>query len=643
MDAWAGQILHVDLARKKIWKEPLSERLGEKFIGGRGINAKFLYDLVRDPRVDPLDPENVLIFGTGPLTGTTAPSSGRLTVTCKGPITNLYLKTSMGGQWGAELKFAGYDHLIIYGAAKAPAYLWINDTDVEIKSAADYWGMNLRETDEALKRALNEKEAKIAAIGPSGENLVKFAAIMNSVYHAAGRGGAGAVMGSKKLKAIVTRGTGSITVANPEKFTALAIEAREALAESANALGLYNYGTSGGVEAWNETGDLPCFNFQAPRDDNAPRITGEYFVKAGYLQRRVGCFSCSISCHRYTVVEKGPFAGVYSGGPEYETCYALGSGTGVFDTAALLKANELCNILGLDTISTGNVIQWAMESYERGVLTKEDTDGLDLKFGNAEALVQVIPLIARREGKLGDLLAEGVKRAADKTGHDSWKWAMSNSKSLTMSGTDTRFTKGYALAFAVNPRGPDHLHSQVLGEYGGSPDAIALIEKITGDKKWASPIYTEYRPEIVRFYEDAYSVTDALGFCTFTGRVVHTNPDYMSEIFTAATGIAMSADRLMLIGRRILTLEKCFNVRLGADRKLDDLPYRMMQEPAPPGARQEGTTNAPEELNAMLDRYYELHGWDPKTSWPHRKTLELLDLNDIAKELEELGSLPGEP
>lgn len=642
LDAWVGQLLHVDLTKEKIWKEPFSEHLGEKFIGGRGLNAKFLYDLVRDPQVDPLGPENVLIFGTGPLTGTTAPSSGRSTVTCKGPITNLYLKTSMGGQWGAELKFAGYDHLIIYGTAKAPSYLWINDTDVELRPAADYWGLDVRETDHALKRDLNEKEAKITTIGPAGENQVKFAAIMNSVYHAAGRGGAGAVMGSKKLKAIATRGTGAITVADPEKFTELAINARKALTESTPALGLYNYGTSGGVEAWNAMGDLPCFNFQAAQDDKAPFITGEYFVKAKYLQRRVGCFACSISCHRYTVVEAGPYAGVYSGGPEYETCYALGSGTGVFDTAALLKANELCNILGLDTISTGNVIQWAMETYEHGVLTKEDTNGLNLKFGNAETLVQVIPLIAWRKGKLGDLLAEGTQRAADKIGHDSWKWAMNNSKGLTMSGTDTRFTKGYALAFAVNPRGPDHLHSQVLGEYGGSPDAIALIEKITGDKKWASPIFPDYRPEIVRFYEDVYSVTDALGFCTFTGGVVHTNPDYMSEIFTAATGIAMSSEHLLLIGRRILTLEKSFNVRLGTDRKLDDLPYRMMREPAPPGARQEGVINSPEELNAMLDRYYELHGWDLKSSWPRRETLEHLDLKDVAKELEELGKLPEE-
>ena len=209
-----------------------------------------------------------------------------------------------------------------------------------------------------------------------------------------------------------------------------------------------------------------------------------------------------------------------------------------------------------------------------------------------------------------------------------------------MSGTDTRFTKGYALAFAVNPRGSDHLHSQVLGEYGGSSDAIALIEKITGDKKWATPIYTNYRPEIVRFYEDAYTVTDALGFCTFTGKTVHTNPDYMSEIFEAATGIVMSAKRLMLTGKRILTLEKSFNVRLGADRKFEDLPYRMMHDPAPAGSRLEGATNSPDELNTMLDRYYELHGWDRKTSWPYRKTLEQLDLKDMVIELEELNRLP---
>jgi aldehyde:ferredoxin oxidoreductase len=500
--------------------------------------------------------------------------------------------------------------------------------------------MDLRETDTALKQDLNENDAKITAIGPAGENLVKFAAIMNSVYHAAGRGGAGAVMGSKRLKAIVTKGTGSITVANPERFTELAIEARKDLANHPVIQGMYNYGTSGDLETINEMGRLPCFNFRATRDERASLITGHHLVKAGYLRRRVGCFSCAISCHRYTVVDEGPFAGAYSGGPEYETCFALGSGVGVFDTEAVIKANELCNIFGLDTISTGNVIQWAMESYEREVLTKKDTDGFDLRFGNMEALAHVIPLIAHREGKLGELLADGVKEAADKLGHDSWKWAMSNSKGLDLAGTDTRFTKGYALAFAVNPRGPDHLHTQVLAEFGGSPEAIELIEKITGDKKWASSVYIEYRPEIVRFYEDVYTVTDALGFCTFTEEVVHTNPEFMSEIFMAATGVPMQAKKLMLTGKRILTLEKCFNIRLGADRKFDDLPYRMMHEPAPPGSHQEGATNSPQELNMMLDRYYELHGWDSQTSWPYRETLNHLDLDDVANELQTLNKLP---
>jgi aldehyde:ferredoxin oxidoreductase len=232
-----------------------------------------------------------------------------------------------------------------------------------------------------------------------------------------------------------------------------------------------------------------------------------------------------------------------------------------------------------------------------------------------------------------------VKRAVEKVGMHTLKWAMINSKGLEHSGVDTRFTKGYALSFAVNPRGPDHLHTQVLAEYGASPEALALIKKITGDEKWASPFYTEYRAEIVRYYEDCYAVTDALGFCTFTGSVIHENPKVMAEVFSAATGIPISGEEIMLIGRRILTLEKCFNVREGADRKLDDLPWRMMNEPAPPG-RLEGAVTSREELDKMLNKYYELHGWDPNTSWPYRETLVALGLDDVAEELDKIGKLP---
>lgn len=638
MYAWAGTILHVDLTKGKIWKQPLPKKLGATFLGARGINAKLLWDYIRKPGIDPLSSENVLIFGVGTLTGTTAPSSGRTTITCNGPITNLYLKTNMGGHWGAELKFAGYDHLVLHGASENPVYLWIHNDDIEIGDATHLWGMDVRETDETLKNELGDKGVRIAYVGPAGENLSNIAAVMNSVYHSAARGGVGAVMGSKKLKAIAVRGTGKVTVRNPEKFNETALAVRQAFAKAGGRL--HDHGTAGSLGNVNEKHVLPAYNYKVGHVENVRPLTGQYLIESGYLRRRVGCFSCSVSCHRYCTITEGPYAGTYTGGPEYETLCALGAGTGVFDTEAVIKANELCNITGLDTISTGNVIQWAMESYERGVLTKEDTDGIELKFGNTDALVKLITMIACREGKIGNLLADGVKRAAEKVGKDSWKWAVCNSKGLEQSRVDTRSAKAYALAFAVNPRGPDHLHTETFAEFGLSDDSIALIEKITGDKKWASPYYTEYRPEIVRWHEDCYAATDSLGFCAFTSTACYdVTPMNMAEMFSAATGIEIDEKGIMFIGRRIVTLEKCFNVREGADRKLDDLPWRLMHEPAPTGPAK-GTMNSPTELNEMLDKYYRLHEWDLKTSWPYKETLEKLELKYVAEELEKLGRLP---
>lgn len=638
--AWVGKILHIDLAKKKIWTEKLTKELGVRFLGARGINAKLLWDLIKKPGIDPFSPENVLIFGAGTLTGTVAPSSGRTTITCKGPSTNLYLKTNMGGHWGAELKFAGYDHIVLHEASKSPVYVWISDDYVELRDASHLWGLNVRETDESLKQDLDDREVKVACVGPAGENLVRFAAIMNSVYHAAGRGGAGAVMGSKNVKAIAVRGTKTITIRDPDKFREVAHSARESLAKDSGAQSLYNYGTSGSIEPVNELHAFPNYNFRSGHLENVKPLTGQNLVEKGYLKRRVGCFSCTISCHRYCSVDEGVYAGTFTGGPEYESFCALGGGTWVIDTEAVLKANELCNLLGLDTISTGNVIQWAMETYERGILSKKDTDGIDLTFGNSEALIKTVEMIGYRKGKIGSLLAEGVKRAAEKVGKDSWKWAICNSKGLEQSSVETRVAKSYALAFAVNPRGPDHLHTETFAEFGASPEAIALIEKITGDKKWASPHYTEFRPEIVRWHEDCYAVTDSLGFCAFTSTAAYgVTPSNMAEMFSSATGIPMTEKEIMLAGRRIVTLEKCFNVREGADRKLDDLPWRLMHEPVASGPTK-GFMNSEEEMNGMLDKYYTLHGWDLKTSWPYKETLGMLKLKDVANELQKLNKLP---
>lgn len=633
------KMLYLDLSKGKTHKKAVPKGLRKNFLGDRGINAKLLWDLM-EPNIDCFDHANVLIFGTGPLTGTIAPCNGRSSVTCKGAVTNLYLKTSFGGHWSAELRFAGYSHLVLMGAAKEPVYLWIDDEDVELRNARDLWGQNVRGTNKTLKEELGDESVKIACIGPAGENLVRFANVSCDIYHSASRGGAGAVMGSKNLKAIAVRGTGQIPVEKPQKLYDVAMDIRAALRNDAAAKHLALYGTSGSMPAKNEVYSMAGRNWTIPHVEDPYPISGQGLLDKGYLVRRGGCFGCNIGCFRYAVVRSGPYAGTRTGGLQLVAWSTFGAGIDVYDMEYVIKANDLCDDLGLDQSSSGHAIEWAMECYERGVLSKKDTEGVDLKFGNAEAVINLLPKIARREGKLADILAEGVQRAARRIGKESWKWAACNSKGLPTTRADQRVSKAYALAFAVNPRGADHLHTETIAEWGMTTEAIELVEKITGDKKWASPIYTEYRPEIVIWHEDTYAATESLGLCVFTSTNSYcVNLSNMAEMFAATTGFKMNEKEMQNAGRRILTLEKCFNVREGADRKLDDLSWRMMHEPMPSGPNK-GMMNSREELDRMLDQYYALHGWDRETSWPYRETLDSLGLKDVSKQLENMTKLP---
>jgi aldehyde:ferredoxin oxidoreductase len=477
-------------------------------------------------------------------------------------------------------------------------------------------------------------------IGPAGEKLVRAASIQCSVYHAAGRGGGAAVMAKKNLKAISVKGTKAVRVKDPKKFAAIAKEMRDSLRNDSGSIGLHQFGTSASVAAVNELHALPGKNWQTGYTPSVYPITGQALVEKGYLKRRVACFGCTIGCHRYSTIEKGPHAGIATGGPEYETFGALGNGPCVVDTEGVILADEICNRLGLDTITAGGVCQWAIESYERGVLTKADTDGLELGWGKLPELLKMLEALGTRKGKLGNLLGDGLKIATKKVGKDSYKWAIMNSKGLEQSNVETRSAKAYALAFAVNPRGNDHLMTETFAEFGSSPEAVALIEKVTGDKKWASPHFTEYRAEIVRWHEDCYEITEALGFCVFTSTAAFgVNPDNMARLYEAATGIPMTEKDIMLTGRRVVNLEKAFNITRGATRQHDDLPWRLMNEGAASGPLK-GAMNSRAEMDGMLDRYYTLHEWDLKTSWPYRETFEKLQLKDVADYIGKLGKLP---
>jgi aldehyde:ferredoxin oxidoreductase len=630
-----GDILFVDLTHRTVRREPFTKELALGYIGSRGLNSKLLWELTQSG-VDPLKPDNPLIFGTGPMTGTFAPCSGRISITCKSPTTNLYLKTNVGGGWGGPFRFTGHSTIALTGASKNPVYLWIDDEEVEFRDARHLWGKDVRSVDETIKSELGDQNIRVAAIGPGGENQVMFASIMTSNYNAAGRGGAGAVMGSKKLKAIAVRGTKPVEVADPDAFEAVVAETWRKLKEQSGARGLHLYGTSGGLMAVNEVHSLPTKNFQGGYFENAYDVSGQGLAEKGYLKRKVACYGCVLGCHRYSEIGEGKETTAYTGGPEYENFAALGAGPFVSDTEAVLRANCLCNIYGLDTISTGSAIQWVFECHQRGL--DFDHDGLTLEWGKGEEVVELVRRIAFREG-IGDLLAKGVKRASEEMGQDSYKWAI-QAKGLEQSRVETRHALSYALAFMVNPRGPDHLMTETLAEFGLSPEMRDLVEQITGHREYADPRRTEGRAEIVRWHEDCYCVTDSLGMCVFTSTAQYfITPEIMARLFSAAVGQTVSEEEIMHLGRKIVTLEKCFNVREGATRKDDVLPWRVMNEESSdfPG---EGAINSFEKMNPLLDRYYERHGWDKKTSWPGRETLDELDLAYVVDDLSAAKKLP---
>ena len=530
-------VLEVDLTNRTIEWTAIPAEDTARFLGGRGIAAALLARHVHGP-IDPLSPAAPIIFSMGTLTGTNAPMTGRSNVTFVSPATGLYCKTNVGGHFGLYARLSGADFIVFRGAADVPVYLWIGNDGIELRDAADLWGRTVRETTHQLEET-HGLDINVACIGPAGEHLVAFAAIMSSVYNAAARGGGGAVMGSKNLKAIaVERPTGMVVPCDEAAFRAVQQDMKAALYADSMADSYYVYGTAASVDLMNETETLPSYNFRQGSIDKIEELTSQYWNEKGLLKGRIGCASCIYACHRFIRIDEGPYAGARSAGPEYETVSALGTGPAVPSIGAVQRANELCNDLGLDTISAGGVIQWAMETRERGLLSEAECDGIDLRFGSEEAITKLPPMIARREG-LGGLLADGVRRAAERVGGESWKWAI-HTRGLEQSRVETRGAMGYALAFAVNPRGPDHLHTECLAEFGMTPEMKSLIADITGDEAYARPDLTEKRAEIVRWHEDIYAVSDALGVCAFVTtaayggepramrqavRVVHRNSD----------------------------------------------------------------------------------------------------------------------
>ncbi len=590
--SWQQKVLRVDLSAGTITTEPLNQEWAEQYLGSRGLASRYLWEEM-DPAADPLSPENVLIFATGPLTGTLASTSGRYTVVTKGPLTGAIAASNSGGKFGAELKYAGYDMLILTGRSPTPVYLDIRDDDVHLKPADDIWGRTVWEADEWLHKQTQDPLTKVAAIGVAGEQGVRYACVVNDLHRAAGRSGVGAVMGSKNLKAIAARGTIGVKEDNAKAFMAVANDVNAELNGSGARRGLMRYGTHAMLDTMQEFGGLPTENFRKMTFDGASRINHEAVTlknRHGHtnLVRNAACFGCTIGCGRLAHIDPEHFSVKgrpqyhdVSGGLEYETAFAFGPVVGVDDLDALTFAGFMMNEHGMDPISFGVTLAAAMELYEIGAITKEQTDGIDLSFGSAEALVVMSEKAGKYEG-FGRELGLGSKRLCEKYGHPELAMV---AKGQEFAGYDGRAMQGMGLGYATSNRGACHLRHDTFEQDMSDPGS-------TG------------KAEAVRTSQDFVAMVDSTGLCLFTTGVW--GYEHFARLVDATCPGKWDVERLRLTGERIWNLERLFNNAAGLTTADDTLPPRMLKDPAPAGF---GKGNVV-ELDVLIPRYYELRGWD---------------------------------
>ena len=598
MYGWFGKVLRVNLTTGKISVEDLNPKVARDFIGARGLGAKFLFDEI-DPKIDPLSPENKLIFANGPLTGTGAPAPSRHMVVTKAPLTGAIANSNVGGFFPAELKFAGYDVVILEGKSRKPVYLWIRNDKVEIHDASELWGKSTIETEDILQ-ANTEEYAKVACIGPAGENLVKFANIISDKGRAAGRSGVGAVMGSKNLKAVAVRGTKGVTVADRDGFRKATMAAFKAI-DTDYTRHFGAYGTPGiTTEFMNKAGVYPTRNFQTGVFESADKMSGEKFADTVWRRGAFGsaCFGCPVACGRRSKVTYPPeFAGEGEG-PEYETIGAFGSVCGVDDIKAISKANFIANEMGFDTITAGDTIGCAMELCERGFLPAKDV-GMELSFGNARAMVELVGKIAHREG-FGDILAEGSYLMAEKYGHPELSMSC---KKQECPMYDPRGTKALAIQYATESRGGDHIR--------GSPQDIDLFGcyhlRLTKDRgiTYEDGLFPKHAPLLAKESQDWISCVDSSGICSFMFYLGE-DEDNLLALLETATGASYGGIKgMMKTGERIFNLERLFNLKAGLTAKDDTIPERFLKEPMPEGPAKGHIV----ELDKMLPEYYKLRKW----------------------------------
>ena len=608
-----GKILRVDLARSEIKEEDIPEDWARKFLGGRGLGTRYLIEDVKKG-VDPLGPENELIFMTGPLTGTASPSAGRYTVVGKSPLTGTWGEANSGGYWGMSFKGNGIDGNIFQGIASKPVYLVIDEGKAELRDAEHIWGKNVWETTRIIKEDLGE-EFEVACIGIAGEKMVRYACIINDNHRAAGRCGMGAVMGSKRLKAIAVRGTKETPIANKEAFVQVAQKNYELLADSFLKIGMETYGTSMVLDMVNARGFFPTRNFQTGVCPHADKINSQSHVD-NLLVERKACFACPIKCVRVSEIKTGPYTGFKGEGPEYETVASFGGMCAIDNLEAITMAHNLCDDYGLDTISTGNTIGFIMECYEKGILTKSEIDGLEANFGNDEAAIELVHKIGKRDG-IGDLLAEGVKRISQELGRGTEKFAM-HVKGLELPGYEPRGAKLLGLSYATASRGGCHVMSMTQ-----VPSSMDMPVLIIEDSKIEEPFMENIEEvHVVKELEDASCIFDCSGACKFMG--LSMSYEEWINLIANVTGLEFTFDDYKKVGERIYNLERVFHVREGITVADDTLPKRCLEEPLPEGPA-EGQVN---KLDVLLDAYYKLRGWD-KNGNPTPEKLKELELEEM--------------
>jgi len=628
---YTGNILHVDLSSKKHWIENPPENFYRTYWGGRAIGLYYMLKKMK-PKTDPLSSDNLLIFTPSVLTGTPAPAIPRYTVCAKSPLTGAQGEAEAGGWWGPELKKAGFDAIVIKGSSKTPVYLWIKDGQVEIKKATHLWGKDTGITQKIIKEELKDNKVRIAQIGPAGESLVHFANIVNELKHFNGRNGLGAVMGSKKLKAIAVRGTEPLKIYDPEKIREVTKEITKRVMDNPLGRGLRELGTPAVVRGFYEAGCLPSYNWTTGYFKEGENLTAETYNKT-ILKETKGCYACPIRCKRAVEVDEPNLKVDPSyGGPEYETIASLGSLCGISDLKYIAKANELCNKYTMDTISTGMVIAFAMQCYQEGLLAKKDTGGIELTFGNKEAVLKMIEKIAHREG-LGDLLSQGSYFAAQKIGKGAERFIY-QVKGQEIPMHDPRLKTGVGLQYALSDYGADHMkaaHDPFFKDQGSvgirEMKGLGILEPVSptdmGQKKVA----------LFKLLDIYWTVFDILGVCDFgyVPRSVGTMEELL-EIICAATGWRTTWFELMKVGERSINMARIYNHREGFTSKDDTLPEVFYHNFKGGPLDGQGAINKKDFEKAIKLRY-ELMGWNPDTGIPTPAKLIELGLDWLIDEV----------